>query len=222
MDRIWFLTWSTYGSRLPGDARGFVSNIRHPDGKGTRINEPGVPPAENMPALREYHESRLKGSVIRLGVEHAKDVLPQLHETAAYRDWVLLVASVMADHIHLIVGVIGDPEPTDLLRDFKSYASRRLNAKWAKPQSGTWWTEGGSKRKLAELEDKINGISYVQRQPSPLVTWSDWTRIESELGTWAVLCLRERLCQELQTEGGELSSGERGASAPCCTKPRSR
>ena len=28
MDRHWFLTWTTYGSWLPGDPRGFVSQLR--------------------------------------------------------------------------------------------------------------------------------------------------------------------------------------------------
>ena len=27
MDRYWLLTWTTYGTWLPGDARGFVSNV---------------------------------------------------------------------------------------------------------------------------------------------------------------------------------------------------
>jgi hypothetical protein len=32
VDRVWMITWTTYGTRLPGDARGFVSNVR--DGPG--------------------------------------------------------------------------------------------------------------------------------------------------------------------------------------------
>src|SRR5947209_816005 len=27
MDRYWFLTWTTYGTWLPGDARGFVGRV---------------------------------------------------------------------------------------------------------------------------------------------------------------------------------------------------
>lgn len=55
----------------------------------------------------------------------------------------------MANHVHLIVGVPGDPDPATLLRDFKSYASRALNLNSgdSRPPSGTWWTEQGAKRK---------------------------------------------------------------------------
>jgi hypothetical protein len=55
----------------------------------------------------------------------------------------------MNNHFHIVAGVLGDPDPHDLMRDFKSYASRRLNRNWAKPESGTWWTESGSVRKLS-------------------------------------------------------------------------
>ena len=34
----------------------------------------------------------------------------------------------MADHVHLVVGVPGDPDPHAMLRDFKAYGSRALSA----------------------------------------------------------------------------------------------
>ncbi len=35
----------------------------------------------------------------------------------------------MANHVHIVVGVLNDPDPDTILRDFKSYASRKLNLK---------------------------------------------------------------------------------------------
>ena len=29
IDRNWFLTWTTYGTWLPGDPRGFVGSLRN-------------------------------------------------------------------------------------------------------------------------------------------------------------------------------------------------
>jgi REP element-mobilizing transposase RayT len=77
----------------------------------------------------------------------------------------------MRNHVHLVVGVPGDPEPADLLRDFKSYGSRALSRRWGKPANGTWWTESGSKRKLPNEPAVGAAIRYVREQPHPLVIW---------------------------------------------------
>jgi REP element-mobilizing transposase RayT len=63
-----------------------------------------------------------------LGAEAA--VLSQLRETAATRGWTLFAVGIMANHVHVIVGVDGDPAPADLLRDLKGWTSRALNARW--------------------------------------------------------------------------------------------
>jgi hypothetical protein len=61
--------------------------------------------------------------------------------------------------------------PNDISRDFKSYASRGLNKRWAKPASDTWWTTGGSKRKLPDEQAVLAAIEYVKNQYNPLVVW---------------------------------------------------
>ena len=75
------------------------------------------------------------------------------------------------DHFHVVVGVPGDPDPDDLLRDFKSYASGGLNKLWTKPASDTWWTTSGSKRKLPDHNAVLAAIEYVKNQPNPLLIW---------------------------------------------------
>jgi hypothetical protein len=138
VDRFWLLTWTTYGTWLPGDARGFVSNIDRGDGKGHRINTPGVPPAANMPGLERMARQRMAGPSVLLSSDHAQPLLSQFLETAQYRAWEIYAAAVMRNHVHMVVGVPGDPEPDSLLRDFKSYGSRRLNQMFERPRSGTW------------------------------------------------------------------------------------
>jgi REP element-mobilizing transposase RayT len=108
---------------------------------------------------------------VRDAAEQAEVVLRQFQETASIRGWTLLAAAVMANHAHLVVGVGGDPEPEGMLRSFKSYASRSLNARWAKPPNGTWWTESGSKRKLASEANVCAAAQYVRDQEFPLAMW---------------------------------------------------
>jgi REP element-mobilizing transposase RayT len=169
MDRYWLLTWTTYGTWLPGDERGFVSNVRAASGAGVRHNLPGAPCDAGIPELRQYMEARLKCPPIYLHADQAAALLDQFQETARYRSWLLTAAAIMRNHVHLVVGVPGDPDPSDLLGDLKSYGSRALNRRWGKPASGTWWTEAGSKRKLPNEAAVLGAIQYVRGQANPLV-----------------------------------------------------
>jgi REP element-mobilizing transposase RayT len=73
----------------------------------------------------------------------------------------------MRNHVHVVLGVPGDPEPDTLLRDLKSYASRALGAR----ASGKWWTRSGSRRKLPDDAAVAAAIKYVRRQKFALAVW---------------------------------------------------
>jgi REP element-mobilizing transposase RayT len=150
IDRIWFLTWTTYGTWLPGDERGFVSPKFEGDSPERRHNEPGRPYDQGRETLRR-----------------------QFEESARHRGWRLLAGAIMANHVHLVVGVPGDPDPAALLRDFKSYASRALNRQHTRPVDGTWWTEQGSKRKISDWETLGVVLRYVREQVHPFEVWED-------------------------------------------------
>jgi REP element-mobilizing transposase RayT len=113
----------------------------------------------------------LKSPPVRVTVEQASALVAQFRETAGYRGWQLLATAVMANHVHLVVAVAGDPHPTKILGDFKAYGSRALNRRWGQPPNGTWWTYDGSKRKLGDKVAIREGIDYVRRQPLALVVW---------------------------------------------------
>ena|SRR6516165_7685886 len=171
MDRYWLLTWTTYGTWLPGDERGFVSPVRTGSGPERRHNQPGTPYDADMPGLQEAARRQLKCAPIYLGAFHAARLLAQFQETARYRDWLLVAVAIMRSHVHLLVGVNGDPEPEEVLADFKSYGSRSLNRHWTKPASGTWWTQSGSKRKLPNEAAVRAAVEYVRNQPNALLIW---------------------------------------------------
>ena len=174
MDRYWLLTTTTYGTWLPGDARGFVGRIK--DGPGPRFERdmPGMPYEADLRGLWLASRQLMKGPAIWLKLSQAQALLAQFQETATHRGWLLLAVAVMVNHAHIVVGVPGDPDPEDILRDFKSYGSRALNRRWSKPINGTWWTESGSKRKLPNGEAVCDAIDYVvHRQWRPLVIWEN-------------------------------------------------
>src|SRR5437899_1237064 len=143
MDRFWLLTWTTYGSWLPGDRRGFVSEVRDESGGKLLHNTPGTPCDVDLPSLQAYAASIMTEEAVLLEMAHAEAVAEQLRETAAHRGWRLLALAVMANHIHVVVGAPGDPDPEKLLGDFKAWATRRLNTGWDRREH--WWTQSGSK-----------------------------------------------------------------------------
>jgi REP element-mobilizing transposase RayT len=123
-----------------------------------------------MPALAASARERLTGPAVTVNRAQAKALLAQFQETATHRGWLLHAVAVMFNHVHLIVEAPRDVGKPTLLRDFKSYAARRLNREFGRPASGTWWTHGGSCRVVDNVPSAVNYV--CERQPHPLVVWS--------------------------------------------------
>jgi len=172
VDRHWFLTWTTYGTWLPGSERGFVGEVRDESGQFVNFNEPGTLPAMPNAALLNSAERNLKSKPILLERLQATALLDQFQETCRIRGWLLIAAGIMKSHIHLVVGVPGDPDPEKVLGDLKAYGSRKLNRQMSRPESGTWWTVRGSKRKLPDDRAIEAAVNYIRNQQHPLIIWT--------------------------------------------------
>jgi REP element-mobilizing transposase RayT len=170
--RNWLLTWTTYGTWLPGDPRGSDTSVR--EGHEPRIEHdvPGTPCDASMPGLYRSAMTAMKAEPILLISDQAALLLDQFRQTSTYRGWQLRGCAIVPNHMNLVVIVPGDPDPSSLVRDFKSYGSRALNRKWGKPASETWWSGGGgSKRKLPNDTAVRQALGYLQRQAHPLLIW---------------------------------------------------
>ncbi len=169
MDRYWFLTWTTYGTWLPGDERGFVGPILIGKGYRATHNQPGTDYDCKQRGLTQFAAKNQKTETVRLTRQQAATVADQIRSTATFRQWKIGALAVMANHIHLVVAVSGDPEPSTLLRDFKSFCSRELNR--IDGATKRWWTQSGSTRKLPDESAVIAAIRYVRNQSHPLAIW---------------------------------------------------
>ncbi|MFH5804123.1 transposase [Alienimonas sp. DA493] len=201
-DRVWLLTWTLYGSRLPGDDRGFVGTVRERrvgDSGGSRVRHNGVRTEVDraMPGLARASRELMKAPPATLTLGQADRLASQFAETAAFRGWRLLAGAIMRLHVHLLVGVKGDPDPHDLLRDFKAYGSRALNHAGKR----RWWTEGGSVRKKADPKAVRVAAEYVRDQEAPLRMWLD-PAVEAKIGVTVRLGeeASERLGPEQRSE----------------------
>ncbi len=175
----WLLTSTTYGTWLPGDTRGFVGRVveaRADDPLTEHRVEHDRPQTDydrDIPALRAAAQQQMKGEPILLTAEQAGVVLEQFRETAAYRGWTLHAVAIMANHFHAVLSAPESVLTDAIMRDLKSYASRALNRKWAVPESGTWWTKSGSRRKLPDDRAVETAIRYVQNQRGCLALFPD-------------------------------------------------
>ena len=142
--RFWLLTSSFYGNRLPGDARGFVGRVNEKRvgefGTNSRVmhNRPGEIVDANLPRLENAARGLLKQDPIRLNAEQAAVLIQQFQETARIKGWSLLAVSVMADHVHWVVGIDDSLHGRTARQALKAYGSGKLTEKWGRPIAETW------------------------------------------------------------------------------------
>ena len=171
MLRYWFMTSTFYGNWLPGDPRGSVSTRHSIDGDEILNNVFGDAFDRPMPRMEEFSQKLMKGPPVRLNLEQSRLVMHQFCETSSFRGWHLTAAAIMHNHMHWIVAAPEADLPADIFRDYKAYASRKLTHHYGRPPSGTWWTEGGSKRLLVNEAAIAEVTEYVAAQRNPLVIW---------------------------------------------------
>src|ERR1700730_928882 len=164
--RSWLLTNTTYGTWLPGAPRASVTSVRDfrpGDSRASRRLEHdifGTPYEPAIPGLRRAAAEQMRGRRVLLDLAKADLLLSQFQETAAHRRWEIVALAIMVNHFHLVVQVSGDPDLRRVLADFKAYGSRALNQRFGRPESETWWTTNGSKRKLATAAALRAAIHY--------------------------------------------------------------
>ncbi|MDZ4685610.1 MAG: hypothetical protein SH850_11145 [Planctomycetaceae bacterium] len=138
----YFITWSTYGSWLPGDERGWVETGR-----------PGIQAPDEERFL--HTDRNLFFDPVVLTQSQREVVAAAIVDHCAFRSWTLHAKNPRTNHVHVVVTSDLPPEVT---RDqLKSWVSRRLNESFGKRQ--VWWTRYGSTRWIwdeTSLEDAIN------------------------------------------------------------------
>ncbi|MCL2306431.1 MAG: transposase [Planctomycetaceae bacterium] len=149
---------TTYGTWLPGDARGYVDEH----------NEWGTPFDVPSAALERLAKANMKESTVLFDAAQAETILQRWQETVGELDGVLIVVAVMRNHFHFVAVFPGKVTKAKLLQFFKGRASRALNQKFGKR---TWWTDSGSVRYSFDEAAFRARVEYVKKQANPLVLW---------------------------------------------------
>ena len=110
-----------------------------------------------------------------LAAPHRALVLQAIQEVCAYRGWTLLAAHVRTNHVHTVV--MAGAAPERVMTDFKTYASRKLNAGGFDTPERRRWTRHGSTRYLWHPTHVEAAIRYVvQQQGTPMAVYENTER----------------------------------------------
>lgn len=141
----YFLTWVTYGTWLPGDARGWVEYQR-----GWQLPDP----------IRELEAKALMTEdACILTKEQRRAVEAQIAETCAHRGWTLHAVNCRSNHVHVVV-TASVKNPKKIRVDLKAWATRNLRNTFDSDREN-WWAERGSIRYLNGENDLETAVVYV-------------------------------------------------------------
>jgi REP element-mobilizing transposase RayT len=145
----YLLTWTTYGTWLPGDERGW-----------SRKGEPEIQPPNRL--FHEMAESRMKEPTFSLVEDHRRLVEQTIRKHCEIRGWLLHAVNVRSNDVHVVVTAAGYA-PETAREQLKAWSTRKL--KGLAKDRFRFWTEGGSCRWInheAELEAAMVYVNEAQ------------------------------------------------------------
>ncbi len=141
----YFLTWTTYGTWLSGDERGWH-----------RRGEADVQPASSL--FVEMARSRMKEPEFHLSATDRQIVEATIRDHCRFRRWHLHAVNARSNHVHVVVTAAGYPATT--VRDqLKAWCTRRL--KEAGATRTRFWTEGAGCCSINHKNDLEAAVRYV-------------------------------------------------------------
>ena len=141
----YFITWTTYGTWLPGDDRGWrrkgEADIQMPsqltcESAHSKMTEP------------EFRLSELDREIVKNTVANHCQI----------RNWKLHAVDARTNHVHVVVTASGY-KPETVRDQLKAWCTRKLKPNH--PGRENFWTEGASRRYLNTEEDLEAAIIYV-------------------------------------------------------------
>jgi len=150
--KAYFLTWTTYGTWLPGDERNWV------DGKDSG---PSVPYKAPNARLREAMMDSMAEDPVRLTPVERRLVADSIAESCRIKGWDLHALAVQSNHVHVVLCAAGT-SPDRTMAHLKAYATRSLRA--CGSGHDKHWTRHGSTRWINTDASLAAAVAYVRNQ----------------------------------------------------------
>jgi len=149
----YLLTWTAYGTWLPGDRRGWT------DRRHATFETDFEPPC---PGLTQYAKERMKFPKVDFTDCQRGIVEAAVREVCLWRGWLPQAVNCRSNHVHVVIRC-SDIAPRTAANQMKSYATRALR-KGGDYLERSVWTRGGSGRHLYAEEAVAAAVRYVLSQ----------------------------------------------------------
>ena len=143
-----FITWTTYGNWLPGDARGW----RHRDG-GMQLPQP---------RLERWCRQQLADEAVLLSPHDRETVEGAIREHCEHRGWELIEFNARTNHVHVVL--IASAKPSKVRDQLKANCTRELRCQESPLQAPKIWTKRGDCSVLDNDEEIQAAALYVREQ----------------------------------------------------------
>ena len=138
----YMITFTTYGTWLQGDKRGFVK-----DGETYAANQ----------SLADSNKQNLSKSPVRLSKKHRAIAAEAIFEKADKLDQKILALAVCSNHVHLVADYV----PTPIGKIVSHYKNSAQAALRKAGLAGRVWTKGFDKRYCFDEQALKSRIDYV-------------------------------------------------------------
>lgn len=146
----YFITWTTYGTWLPGDERGWYAK--------PGIWSPGDAKLQRWSELLMTEDAFVMDRHQRAVVEGA------IRQHCQYRGWLFHAVNARSNHVHAVVTPT-EVDPDIVLKQFKTRCTRKLREAYPElVQRKHHWTENGSKRRVYSEPALQDVMFYVVEQ----------------------------------------------------------
>lgn len=163
----YFITFTTYGTWLPGSAKGRGSV----DAEHNVHGQPFVVPDSR----REQHaRDTMVQSAYVMTASEREVVCRAIREIAADRGWRLWAVHVRSNHVHVVVTAEGDPGR--VMSDMKGRASRELTRAGFGDAERRRWTRHGSTKHLFRADEVEAKVRYTIDGQGERMAWHEEPR----------------------------------------------
>ncbi len=159
----YFITFETFGTRVPGDKRGSVDR---------RHNEFGTVSIKPNVYLEQSAKKSQTEEKLILNSDAQQIVLQAIIDICKDNHWNLHAAHVRTNHIHMVAE--GRHKPEIIMTRIKSKATKYLKKSHLKIQRKDYWARHGSTKYLYDFENYYRAMRYtIERQGKPLALYYD-------------------------------------------------
>ena len=141
----YYLTWTCYGTWLPGDSRGW-HDWRH----GWQVADPKIE-AKNRQSMTE--------DAVTLNDLQRANVEATIRKHCDIRNWHLWAVNCRTNHVH-VVTTARTHSPEQVRDQLKAWCTRNLKTAF-NPAKKNWWTEGAYIKQVENEDDLAAAIEYT-------------------------------------------------------------